>query len=186
MCCAHIGRELQGLVDTDGEVWAENMRDHLNEALAAARAARKTGVWLTEQQITSLEQHYDLLVGDGIAHHEALPPLRAARKGRPKRRPGHNLAIRLRDFRDATLRFLRNPAVPPTNNTAEQDIRCCKIKQKISGSFRTADGAEAFAILRSLVETGRKQNWNPLSVFTADPEMLIKGLRTADGPAPEP
>ena len=61
-----------------------------------------------------------------------------------KKRVGHNLLIRLRDFKDETLRLLTVPAVPFTDNLAEQDIRMIKVKQKISGGFRTTQGADVF------------------------------------------
>ena len=117
-CNAHNLRDLQWLVENGGEVWAENLGFHLVSAIAAADKARRRGTWPAEQEIADFEEHYGLLVGDGIDHHESLPPLRSKRKGRPKRRKGHNLAIRLRDFQDETLRFLRNPLVPPANNQA--------------------------------------------------------------------
>ena len=152
---------------------------HLLEAIGTAKDGRPT-----DGRIAELEDHYDLLVGDGIRHHEALPALRSKRKGRPKRRPVHNLAIRLHDHRAETLRFLRNPAVPPTNNMAEQDLRPLKVKQKISGSFRTEAGAKAFAVLRSLVETARKQGWDIIPALRTDPELLAVMLRT-EAPIPE-
>ena len=181
LCNAHILRELQALVDNDDEVWAEQLSrsSYLLEAISAARRGRPSG-----GRVAELEDHYDLLVGDGIRHHEALPALRSKRKGRPKRRPGHNLAIRLRDHKAETLRFLRNPAVPPTNNMVEQDLRFLKVKQKISGSFRTEAGAMAFAVVRSLVETARKQGWDIITTLRMDPELLIAMLRT-EGPLPE-
>ena len=183
-CNAHNLRDLQWLVETGDEVWAENLGFHLVSAIAAADKARRRGTWLTEQEIADFEEHYRLLVGDGIDHHESLPPLSSKRKGRPKRRKGHNLAIRLRDFQDETLRFLRNPLVPPTNNQAEQDLRPQKTKQKISGCFRTAAGAADFLILRSVIETGRKQRWNLLWTLSAAPSALFERLNPY-GPIPD-
>ena len=179
VCSAHLLRELQALVDHDDEVWAENMRDHLLEAIGAAKGGSPPA-----RRTAEIENHYDLLAGDGIRHHEALPALRSKRKGRPRRRPGHNLAIRLRDFKAETLRFLRDPAVPPTNNMAERDLRLLKVKQKISGSFRTEAGARDFAVLRSLAGTARKQGWDIIPALRTDPEILTAMLRTG-GPLPQ-
>ena len=66
----------------------------------------------------------------------------------------------------------------------EQDLRFLKVKQKISGSFRTEAGAMAFAVVRSLVETARKQGWDIITTLRMDPELLIAMLRT-EGPLPE-
>ncbi len=63
-------------------------------------------------------------MGQGITFHEAQPALKTAvTRGRKKRRPGHNLLIRLRDYKDDVLRCLTDPAIPFTNNQAEQDLR---------------------------------------------------------------
>ena len=92
------------------------------------------------------------------------------------RRPGHNLAARLTDFKAEALRFLADFAVPFTNNQAEQDIRMMKVKMKISGGFRTHTGAEIFATIRSVLSTARKQGWNMLERLSAPPARLIAAL----------
>ena len=73
----------------------------------------------------------------------------ARRRGKPKRRKGHNLALRLHRRADETLPFLADPQVPFTNNEAERDLRMMKLRQKISGGFRARRDADDFAILRS-------------------------------------
>src|SRR5439155_5839917 len=88
---------------------------------------------------------------------EQQPPLG---KLHNKRRKGHNLVLRLRDFKGCVLRFLEVQGVPFTNNQAEQDIRMMKVKQKISGGFRTFQGAETFCIIRGFLSTCRKQGLN--------------------------
>ena len=70
--------------------------------------------------------------------------------GRPKRRTGHNLALRLHKWERAVGRCLFLKEVPFSNNQAERDIRMVKVKQKISGGFRTQDGAKKFALIRSV------------------------------------
>jgi transposase len=77
-----------------------------------------------------------------------------------KRYPGHNLLLRLRDYRCDVLRFLYDPTIPLTNNQAEQDLRMMKLKQKISGGFRTTNGAEVFIRIRTFLSTARKQGWD--------------------------
>jgi len=76
------------------------------------------------------------------------------------------------------LRFLIDPRVPFTNNLAEQAVRMMKVKQKISGGFRSEQGARDFAILRSLIATAKKQNWNVIDALTQSPDTLLAKLRT--------
>jgi transposase len=101
------------------------------------------------------------------------------RRGRVRRRTGHNLLLRLRDHKEATLRFLYDPTVPFTNNQAERDLRMMKVRQKISGGFRSETGAQTFATLRTVLSTARKQGWNILATLTTPPALLIQNLRTA-------
>jgi transposase len=75
------------------------------------------------------------------------------------------------------LRFLRDPAVPFTNNQAERDGRMMKLRQKISGGFRSAEGAADFALIRSLFSTAKKQGWAILDALTCNPASLAKSLR---------
>jgi Transposase IS66 family len=102
-----------------------------------------------------------------------------AARGRPKHRPGHNLLQRLKTFQTETLRFLTDFDAPFTNNLAEQDLRMMKVKMKISGAFRTLEGAQIFATLRSVVSTARKQGCNVLQTLAAPPNQIIMAITTA-------
>ncbi|MGH9436185.1 MAG: IS66 family transposase, partial [Terriglobia bacterium] len=101
------------------------------------------------------------------------------RRGRVRRRTGHKILIRLRDHKDDALRFLANPNVPFTNNQAERDIRMMKVRQKISGGFRTETGAQTFATLRTILSTARKQGWNILETLSKCPDTLSRDIRIA-------
>ena len=92
---------------------------------------------------------------------------------------GHNLLLRLSTRKPDVLRFLTDFRVPFTNNLAERDGRMMKLRQKISGGFRSAQGAEDFATIRSLLSTARKQNWDLLQTLTGDPALLTAKLRLA-------
>ncbi len=114
----------------------------------------------------------------GFAFHAAQPPLarRAGARGRTPKRVGHNLLERLRDHKANVLRFVFDFTVPFTNNQAEQDIGMMKVKMKISGGFRSWEGAQTFVTLRSVLSTARKQGWNILRSLTAQPSDLIQEL----------
>ena len=75
------------------------------------------------------------------------------------------------------LRFLTDPRVPFTNNLAERDGRMMKLRQKISGGFRSEQGAADFAVIRSLLSTARKQGWGLLQALAGGPEQLVAYLR---------
>jgi len=105
-----------------------------------------------------------------------MPPLKQCATGRTKRRPGHNLLERLKPYKDDVLRVLYDFTVPFTNNLAEQDLRMMKVKMKISGGFRTFEGASRFASLRSVVSTARNRGCNILQTLVTQPHALIQAL----------
>ena len=75
------------------------------------------------------------------------------------------------------MRFLHDPAVPFSNNEAERDVRMMKLRQKISGGFRSVEGADDFATIRSFLATARKQGWNIIEALNRSPETLVQALR---------
>jgi transposase len=178
-------RELKALVEIEKEDWARKMQRLLRRACHAANMARDRGVPLKPSLIALFERSYDAIVDNGVAFHEAQPPLdpavakgHARRRGRPRRRTGHNLLLRLQSRKQDALRFLTDPDVPFTNNQAEQDGRMMKLKQKISGGFRSQQGANDFALIRSFISTARKQGWKVIQALMHNPETLIERLRT--------
>jgi transposase len=180
LCNAHHLRELKALVEIEKEDWARKMQRLLRRACHATNLAREQGVPLKPGLITLIERCYDAVVAEGLAFHEAQPALaKARRRGRPPRRVGHNLLLRLSTRKSDVLRFLTDPSVPFTNNLAEQDGRMMKLRQKISGGFRSEDGAKDFAVIRSVLSTARKQGWNMLQTLIAEPARLIADIRLA-------
>jgi len=136
------------------------------------RKAKDTSTTIPPPVIARVEGLYERIILWGLMFHESQPPLTKAKRGRPKRRTGHNLLIRLRDYKADVLRFLYDPAVPFTNNRAEQDLRMVKLKQKISGGFRTFQGAQTFATIRGFISSARKQNLNILAALQ-NPALLV-------------
>jgi transposase len=182
LCNAHHLRELQALVEIEKEDWARRMQRLLRRACHAANLAREEGVTLSPRFIALIDRCYDAILTEGFAFHEAQPALISTarkRRGRVPRRTGHNLLLRLRVRKADVLRFLSDPTVPFTNNLAERDGRMMKLRQKISGGFRSVDGAEDFAVIRSLLSTARKQGWDILQALTTRPDRLIAELQIA-------
>ena len=177
MCLAHYLRELGALVEFDGEGWAGSMGGLLRRAIHAGNLAGE-GTPMPPRLADLVGRRYDEIVARGVAHHESLPPpVSRGSRGRRRRRKGHNLVLRMRDHRDDVLRFSRDGSVPPTNNAAERLVRPVKVQQKISGSFRSRSGAEASAVLRTVVETARMRGWNLLDTLQARSEELVERLR---------
>ena len=184
LCNAHHLRELQALIEIEKEPWAKSMKEILLNAKTLAENMYSWGGQKNEPAITAVFKQYDANLVEAIAYHEALPALSSSqtgkkRRGRPKRRTGHNLALRLQNFKTEVLRFLVNPNVPFTNNEAERDLRMGKVRQKVSGCFRTLRGAEVFCILRTIVNTARKQGWSIIETLLKPPDELIAALRFA-------
>jgi len=183
LCNAHHLRELQALIEIEKEDWARKMQRLLRRACHAANLAREQGVPLSPRLIALIDRCYDAILAEGFALHEAQPALvratgKGKRRGRKPRRVGHNLLLRLSTRKQDVLRFLSDPAVPFTNNLAERDGRMMKLRQKISGGFRSEEGATDFGIVRSLLSTAKKQGWDILQAITREPGYLIAELRT--------
>jgi transposase len=176
LCGAHHLRELKAIAEIEEEPWAEPMTAlfiDLNRMKHEARARGETA--LVDAVLAAAAADYRAIVAQGLALHEALPPLikKPGARGRKARRTGHNLLIRLRDYEADVLRFITNFNVPFTNNEAEQSLRMMKVRMKISGCFRTLAGAQVFAEIRSIISTARKHNLNILHALSLPPDQLI-------------
>ncbi len=180
LCNAHHLRELKALVEIEKEDWARKMQCLLRRACHATNLAREQGVPLKPGLIALIERCYDGIIANGLTFHESQPALaKTRRRGRPPRRVGHNLLLRLSTRRLDVLRFLTDPSVPFTNNLAERDGRMMKLRQKISGGFRSECSAKDFAVIRAVLSTARKQGWNMLQTLTSNPTRLLADIRVA-------
>lgn len=159
LCNQHHLRELKALIEYDKECWARKMQRFLRTGLRYRHSYEDKEI--PEDKLKRLINLYDKIIKEGINFHESLPVFSVKKgRGRTARRTGHNLVLRLKNHREDVLRFLIDPLVPFTNNQAERDIRMMKCKQKISGGFRSAKGAEIFSRIRGFISTARKQGWN--------------------------
>lgn len=158
LCNAHHLRELTFVYEHENEEWAKEMKELLLKAKKLVEDNAEQGC-LTQEEIKDVEKAYGEIVLKGMEYHLSLPPLETKKKGKQKQRVGKNLLDRLADKSECVLRFLYDFSVPFTNNQGEQDIRMVKLKQKISGCFRTLEGGQIFCRIRSYISTARKQGW---------------------------
>jgi len=114
------------------------------------------------RELTFLEEQG--LIEQGIVANP-LPSERTTRRGPLKRSKGGNLVERLDKRRDEVLRFMHDLRVPFDNNQAERDVRMVKVQQKVSGCFRTMEGAQMICRVRGYISTARKQGYNVLTVL---------------------
>ncbi|MGO9902267.1 MAG: IS66 family transposase [Solirubrobacteraceae bacterium] len=165
LCGAHHLRELIGAQE-HGQVWALAMIWLLLDTKSLVEQAKADGHQrLTDKQLAQLHASYREVIAMG---HEENPGL-AADTGarRPKRTKAQNLLLRLDERESEALRFATDFRVPFDNNLAERDIRMVKLQQKISGCWRTIEGAERFLAIRSYLSTARKHRQRPIDALTA-------------------
>ncbi|PIL41165.1 IS66 family transposase [Massilia psychrophila] len=158
LCNAHLLRELLYAKETTGQPWAQAMTDFLLNANKLCTAARERQIVFSADDVRALRTVYDNIVREGERANRVA-------SGRVKQSTTVNLLRRFRQYGDAVLRFVGNFVVRFTNNAAERVVRMPKVKQKVSGCFRTLDGAEYFCVIRSCLDTLRKQGHNMLAVL---------------------
>jgi transposase len=178
LCNAHHLRELAFISERYQQRWADEMSSllcDLKQQVDDAKAQGETA--LAPDLVQGFEQRYQTLIGAGLAANPALdpPPNAANSRGRPKQSPAKNLLDRLQQHQTEVLAFMHDFRVPFDNNQAERDLRMMKLKQKISGGFRSAEGAQMFGRIRGYISTLKKQGLNVLEalqqVFLGNPTL---------------
>jgi transposase len=162
LCGAHHLRELLA-AEEQGQAWALGMSCLLLDTNTLVDEAKADGLSaLTEQTLTELHASYRAVIELGYSEH---PGLAENAELKIKRSDAQNLLLRLDRQQAEALRFAHDFRVPFTNNLAEQDIRMVKLQQKISGCWRTDDGAQRYLRVRSYISTARKQGHRPLAAL---------------------
>lgn len=156
LCNAHHLRELERAWEQDAQQWAQKMQALL---LEMNKATNQAGGCLSDAAANKFRSRYRNVLTRG--DRECPPPEPKHRPGRIAKTKSRNLLERLRNFETETLRFMTDPLVPFTNNRGENDIRMTKVQQKISGCFRSFEGAQIFCRVRSYLSTCRKHGMPP-------------------------
>ena len=155
LCNAHLLRELTALSE-QGHHWATDLHGVLLDMKRAVDAATAHGLTaVPESALHGFATRYAQAVTSGQQANPPSPP--SGRRGRTKQSVAYNLLQRLTTYQEAVWRFLHDFRVPFDNNLAERDLRMVKLRQKISGCFRSPDGASIFCRLRGYISTLRKQ-----------------------------
>jgi transposase len=160
LCGSHLLRELQFIIDANAYRWAKNMRRLLRRACKMVSESEDKS--LSSEMNIKLIRIYEKILQDASKELPPIPAKADARRGKIAKSDAHNLWERLDRYQNAVLLFASNPDVPFTNNRAERDLRMTKVKQKISGCFRTQKYAEAYCRISSYLQTMNNKGVNPL------------------------
>ena len=186
LCNAHHLRELIFIWEQYQQAWAIQMLILLCSIKSQVDTARHDQTPLATDVLLAFETRYQTILAQGFVanpHPPPPPPTKHRRKsgGRQKQSPARNLLDRLQHHQTSVLGFMYDFDVPFDNNQAERDIRMVKLKQKISGTFRSESGARMFCRIRGYISTLRKQGLNVLAAFIS----LFSGHPQSPLPQPE-
>jgi transposase len=165
LCNPHLLRELVFAEEQLDQQWAKKMGQLLQDAYDYSKASKGN---VADKSKHSWHVRYGRIIAEGYREnpHFDDPPGSKKKRGRKKKTKSRNLLERMDKYRNEILAFLWDPEIPFSNNQAERDIRMVKVKQKISGGFRTLQNAEIFARIRSYLSTEQKhgvQAWEALA-----------------------
>lgn len=161
-CGSHLLRELIFLHEQQQQHWAKKMLDCLLKTKEAVDKSPPDTDCLSDTQAREFEELYSELIDEGYAENP-MPEkklITKKKRGRPKKTKAINLLDRFRNYKKEILAFMYDFTVPFDNNLAERDLRMMKTQQKISGTFRSINGADAFCRIRSYISTVRKNSEN--------------------------
>jgi transposase len=178
LCNAHHMRELVFISERYEQPWAEQMLQLLVDINTAVETTKAQGLdALTPERLRTFESQYQSILREGFAANPPVPSEAPKYRGRPKQSPPKNLLDRLQNQQEAVLRFMHDFRVPFDNNQGERDLRMMKVKQKISGGFRSLFGGQIFCRIRGYISTLKKQKLNILEelkkVFMGNPTIPV-------------
>lgn len=160
LCGSHLLRELQFIVDSNKYAWATNMKRLLQET--CTKVSEREDKRVTDEEYAALRKRYRNILTRGSKELPPIPAKPKSRRGRVAKSDAHNLLERLQKHEVAVLLFANDKHVPFTNNRAERDLRMSKVKQKVSGCFRTEPYADAYCRISSYLQTMGIRGYNPL------------------------
>ena len=164
-CNVHHLRDLTFIVEQYGQAWAAKMKRLLCDIKDEVASMSKLHTALPPDRLAYYEAEYDALIAQGFAINPAAKKTKPRPMGRPKQSPPKNLLDRLHKHKAGVLTFMYDFRIPFDNNQVERDVRMIKVQQKVSGSFRTEDGAHLFCALRSYISTARKHGLNAIDAI---------------------
>ena len=114
------------------------------------------------KELANLQQRYRNILTRGEKELPVIPSRPSGKRGKLAKSDAHNLWERLKKYEVAVLLFAKDPHVSFTNNRAERDLRMAKVKQKISGCFRSSEYAHAYCRISSYLQSMANKGYNPL------------------------
>jgi len=160
LCGSHLMRELTFVVESNGYAWAANIKRLLQETCIKVSKSKQKK--LSDKEYVDLQKRYRNIITRGEKALPPIPPKPSGQRGKLAKSDAHNLWARLKEHEQAVLLFAKNSHVSFTNNRAERDLRMAKVKQKVSGCFRTLQYAQAYCRISSYLQTMANKGYNPL------------------------
>lgn len=163
LCGSHLLRELVFVIEANDYRWARNMKRLLQET--CGQVSKRESKCLDDKALANLQKRYRNILTRGAKELPEIPERPTGKRGRLAKSDAHNLWERLKKHESSVLLFAKEPHVPFTNNRAERDLRMAKVKQKVSGCFRTELYAKAYCRISSYLQTMANQGHNPLTAI---------------------